>query len=102
MGKIASDETKEIPADAVANTPMGDPEAYKVPTELAYGTRWCGETPMMNTAQQDHAFADGPMFKHGSKWQGIYVDPARGFAGSISVWRPMTKALPASITRPDT
>ena len=67
--------------DAVANTPMGDPEAYKVSTELAYGTRWFGETSMMNTAQQDHAFADGPMFKHGSKWQGIYVDPARGFRG---------------------
>ena len=60
---------------------MGDPEAYKVSTELEYGTRWFGETPMMNTAQWDHAFADGAMFKHGNMGQGIYVDPARDFCG---------------------
>jgi hypothetical protein len=36
---------------------------------------------MMNTAQWDHAFADGAMFKHGNMGQGIYVDPARDFCG---------------------
>ena len=60
---------------------MGDPKAYKVSTELEYGTKWFGETPMMNTAQWDHAFADGAMFKHGNMGQGIYVDPARDFCG---------------------
>ncbi len=81
MGEIASDETKEIPVDTVANTPMGDPQAYKVSTELAYGTRWFDETPMMNTAQWDHAFADGAMFKLGNMGQGICVDPGRDFCG---------------------
>ncbi len=60
---------------------MGDPKAYKVSTEIEYGTRWFGEVPMMNTAQWDHAFADGAMFKHGNMGQGIYVDPARDFCG---------------------
>ena len=60
---------------------MGDPAAYKVSTELEYGTKWFGETPLMNTAQWDHAFADGAMFKHGNMGQGIYVDPARDFCG---------------------
>jgi CubicO group peptidase (beta-lactamase class C family) len=60
---------------------MGDPKAYKVSTELEYGTKWFGEVPMMNTAQWDHAFADGAMFKHGNMGQGIYVDPARDFCG---------------------
>ena len=60
---------------------MGDPSAYKVSTELEYGKKWFGETPLMNTAQWDHAFADGAMFKHGNMGQGIYVDPARDFCG---------------------
>ena len=60
---------------------MGDPAAYKVSTELEYGTKWFGETPLLNTAQWDHAFADGAMFKHGNMGQGIYVDPARDFCG---------------------
>ena len=60
---------------------MGDPAAYKISTELEYGTRWFGETPQKNTAQWDHAFADGAMFKHGNMGQGIYVDPARDFCG---------------------
>jgi CubicO group peptidase (beta-lactamase class C family) len=60
---------------------MGDPKAYKVSTELEYGTKWFSEVPMMNTAQWDHAFADGAMFKHGNMGQGIYVDPARDFCG---------------------
>lgn len=60
---------------------MGDPAAYEVSTELEYGTKWFGETPRMNTAQWDHAFADGAMFKHGNMGQGIYVDPARDFCG---------------------
>jgi CubicO group peptidase (beta-lactamase class C family) len=60
---------------------MGNTAAYKVSTELEYGTRWFGETPLMNTAQWDHAFADGAMFKHGNMGQGIYVDPARDFCG---------------------
>lgn len=60
---------------------MGSPAAYKVSTELEYGTKWFGETPLMNTAQWDHAFADGAMFKHGNMGQGIYVDPARDFCG---------------------
>lgn len=60
---------------------MGDPAAYKSSTEREYGTQWFGEVPMMNTAQWDHAFADGAMFKHGNMGQGIYVDPARDFCG---------------------
>ena len=60
---------------------MGDPAAYKISTELGYGTRWFGETPALNTAQWDHAFTDGAMFKHGNMGQGIYVDPARDFCG---------------------
>lgn len=60
---------------------MGDPKAYKGSGEEAYGTRWFGETPIYNTAQWDHAFADGAMFKHGNMGQGIYVDPARDFCG---------------------
>jgi CubicO group peptidase (beta-lactamase class C family) len=60
---------------------MGDPDAYTESTEREYGTRWFGEVPMMNTAQWDHAFADGAMFKHGNMGQGIYVDPARDFCG---------------------
>jgi CubicO group peptidase (beta-lactamase class C family) len=60
---------------------MGNPDAYKVSTEREYGTHWFGEVPMMNTAQWDHAFADGAMFKHGNMGQGIYVDPKRDFCG---------------------
>jgi len=60
---------------------MGNTAAYKISTELEYGRRWFGETPLMNTAQWDHAFADGAMFKHGNMGQGIYVDPARDFCG---------------------
>jgi len=60
---------------------MGNTSAYEVSTELEYGTRWFGETPLMNTAQWDHAFSDGAMFKHGNMGQGIYVDPARDFCG---------------------
>ena len=60
---------------------MGNPAAYQDSTELAYGQRWFGETPHMNTAQWDHAFEDGAMFKHGNMGQGIYVDPARDFCG---------------------
>jgi hypothetical protein len=30
---------------------MGNTAAYKVSAELEYGTRWFGETPLMNTAQ---------------------------------------------------
>ncbi|MGS0750363.1 serine hydrolase domain-containing protein [Shewanella sp. 0m-3] len=60
---------------------MGNPSAYQGSTELAYGQRWFGETPALNTAQWDHAFKDGAMFKHGNMGQGIYVDPARDFCG---------------------
>ena len=60
---------------------LGDPAAYHRSTEEGYGTRWFGETPDLNTAQWDHAFVDGAMFKHGNMGQGIYVDPARDFCG---------------------
>lgn len=60
---------------------MGNHDAYVVSTELEYGTHWFGETPYMNTAQWDHSFQDGAMFKHGNMGQGIYVDPARDFCG---------------------
>jgi CubicO group peptidase (beta-lactamase class C family) len=60
---------------------MGDPKAYVGTTEEGYGTRWFGERPDFNTAQWDHAFNDGAMFKHGNMGQGIYVDPARDFCG---------------------
>ena len=59
----------------------GNPEAYKDCTESEYGFHWFGEMPLMNTAQWDHAFADGALFKHGNLGQGIYVDPARDFCG---------------------
>jgi len=73
--RIVSDELlKEIQT-------LGNPAAYAVSTELAYGQRWFGETPAFNTAQWDHAFQDGAMFKHGNMGQGIYVDPARDFCG---------------------
>ena len=60
---------------------MGNPEAYKGSTEEQYGTDWFGETPAYNSAQWDHVFSDGAMFKHGNMGQGIYVDPARDFCG---------------------
>jgi len=60
---------------------LGDPKAYKGSTEEGYGNSWFGETPERNTAQWDHAFSDGAMFKHGNMGQGIYVDPARDFCG---------------------
>ncbi|MGB5452734.1 MAG: serine hydrolase domain-containing protein [Sedimenticolaceae bacterium] len=73
--KIVSDELlKQVQT-------LGDPAAYQNSTELAYGQRWFGETPALNTAQWDHAFEDGAMFKHGNMGQGIYVDPARDFCG---------------------
>ena len=60
---------------------MGNTAAYDISTEVEYGTRWFGERPLVNTAQWDHAFADGAMFKHGNMGQGIYVDPKRDFCG---------------------
>ncbi|SFH64496.1 serine hydrolase domain-containing protein [Albimonas pacifica] len=60
---------------------LGDPKAYAGTTEEGYGTRWFGVRPDYNTAQWDHAFHDGALFKHGNMGQGIYVDPARDFAG---------------------
>ena len=60
---------------------MGDPAAYLGSTEEDYGIGWFGEKPLTNTAQWDHSFADGAMFKHGNMGQGIYVDPARDFCG---------------------
>jgi hypothetical protein len=60
---------------------MGDPACYKGSTERGYGFRWFGEYPEKNTAQWDHAFPDGAMFKHGNMGQGIYVDPKRDFCG---------------------
>ncbi len=60
---------------------LGSHEAYHKSTEEAYGTSWFGEVPYMNSAQWDHAFEDGAMFKHGNMGQGIYVDPARDFCG---------------------
>jgi len=60
---------------------LGNPSAYKNSTEEEYGTKWFGHTPDLNTAQWDHAFNDGAMFKHGNMGQGIYVDPERDFCG---------------------
>ncbi len=60
---------------------LGDHKAYHASTEEEYGTKWFGETPDLNTAQWDHAFKDGAMFKHGNMGQGIYVDPERDFCG---------------------
>jgi len=60
---------------------LGDPRAYPKSEEAEMGTKWFGETPERNTAQWDHAFPDGAMFKHGNMGQGIYVDPARDFCG---------------------
>jgi len=60
---------------------MGNPAAYANSTERNYGGRWFGHFPEKNTAQWDHAFPDGAMFKHGNMGQGIYVDPKRDFCG---------------------
>ena len=60
---------------------FGNPEANVRSGEEAMGKRWFGETPYTNTAQWDHSFKDGAMFKHGNMGQGIYVDPARDFCG---------------------
>lgn len=62
---------------------LGDPAAYnnEKSTEKGYGSDWFGEVPFKNTAQWDHAFEDGAMFKHGNMGQGIYVDPKRDFCG---------------------
>jgi len=60
---------------------LGNPAAYKGSTEEVYGTEWFEEKPLTNTAQWDHSFADGAMFKHGNMGNGIYVDPARDFCG---------------------
>jgi len=58
---------------------LGDPACYPGSTESAYGYKWFGHMPEKNSAQWDHVFADGAMFKHGNMGQGIYVDPAREF-----------------------
>ncbi|CAB9509742.1 Betalactamase [Seminavis robusta] len=58
---------------------MGNPACYPPSEEAAYGLRWFGHMPEKNTAQWDHAFPDGAMFKHGNMGQGIYVDPNRDF-----------------------
>lgn len=60
---------------------MGNPACYTKSEERGYGFRWFGEYPQKNTAQWDHAFPDGAMFKHGNMGQGIYVDPKRDFCG---------------------
>jgi CubicO group peptidase (beta-lactamase class C family) len=73
--KVISDKMLKFIQD------FGNPEAYVGSGEEAYGQRWFGETPYTNTAQWDHSFKDGAMFKHGNMGQGIYVDPARDFCG---------------------
>jgi CubicO group peptidase (beta-lactamase class C family) len=60
---------------------MGDPKAYACGDEAEFGLRWFGEQPFKNSAQWDHIFEDGGMFKHGNMGQGIYVDPERDFCG---------------------
>lgn len=57
---------------------LGDQHAY---SKSHMGMKLFGEKPDRNTAQWDHAFADGAMFKHGNMGQGIYVDPERDFCG---------------------
>jgi len=73
--KVISDKMLKFIQD------FGNPKAYVGSGEEAYGQRWFGETPYTNTAQWDHSFKDGAMFKHGNMGQGIYVDPARDFCG---------------------
>ena len=60
---------------------MGNPEAHTGSTEEQYGADWFGEVPAYNSAQWDHVFSDGAMFKHGNMGQGIYVDPTHDFCG---------------------
>ena len=72
--KVISDKMLKFIQDS------GNPKAY-VGSGEAYGQRWFGETPYTNTAQWDHSFKDGAMFKHGNMGQSIYVDPARDFCG---------------------
>jgi hypothetical protein len=71
--KVISDKLLKFIQD------FGNPKAYVGSGEEAYGKRWFGEIPYTNTAQWDHSFKDGAMFKHGNMGQGIYVDPKRGF-----------------------
>ncbi len=75
--------SEQIVSDKVlkAIQDLGNHKAYKGSTEEQYGPDWFGEVPEKNTAQWDHYFPDGGMFKHGNMGQGIYVDPKRDFCG---------------------
>ena len=73
--KVISDKMLKFIQDS------GNPKSYVGSGREAYGQRWFGETPYTNTAQWDHLFRDGAMFKHGNMGQSIYVDPARDFCG---------------------
>jgi hypothetical protein len=78
---------------------MGSPSAYHGSLEEEYGTKWFGETPERNTAQWDHAFADGAMFSTAT-WARAFtsIRPAT-FAQCTSVWLRTTKRSRASSTR---
>ncbi|RKF18681.1 class A beta-lactamase-related serine hydrolase [Alginatibacterium sediminis] len=62
---------------------LGDPAAYVGSEEEAYSLEWTGEKAERNSAQWDHIWADGGMFKHGNMHQGIYTDPERDFAAFV-------------------
>jgi CubicO group peptidase (beta-lactamase class C family) len=72
---------------------LGNHKAYKGSTEEQYGTEWFEEVPEKNTAQWDHYFPDGAMFKHGNMGQGIYVDPNRDFCGMYFGLAPNSNAI---------
>jgi len=74
-----------------------DPACYEASTERSYGLRWFGHYPDKNTAQWDHAFNDGALFKHGNMGQGLYVDPKRDFVAATLVLLRMTRLLPERI-----
>ncbi|WP_158281547.1 serine hydrolase domain-containing protein [Sediminitomix flava] len=62
---------------------LGDPRAYVACEEEAYSIEWTGERAERNSAQWDHVWADGAMFKHGNMHQGIYVDADRDFCAFV-------------------
>jgi hypothetical protein len=80
---VSGEKNEQIVSDDLLKSiqDLGNHKAYKGSTEEQYGSDWFGEVPEKNTAQWDHYFPDGGMFKHGNMGQGIYVDPKRDFCG---------------------
>ncbi|MBD0402349.1 serine hydrolase [Flammeovirga sp. EKP202] len=80
---VVSDERVITPEILNRIRTLGDPKAYVGCEEEAYSLEWTGEKAERNSAQWDHVWADGAMFKHGNMHQGIYVDADRDFVAFV-------------------